>query len=193
MAHIYVCQSCLNNGVIDHCVPKGNDGKKVIITKTGKIIELKDEQNNNGYAYSINNGFIVFGDNTNSTNDKCPKCNGFVSEMALTVEEWDVLKQVSTDAGFIVSMNQLKKNDVIDFNLKLSQFRANISMTNQPVHEQVSSSAQPSMNMPTCPTCGSANVKKISSTKRWLSTGAVGIASSDMGKTMQCVACGYKW
>lgn len=48
-------------------------------------------------------------------------------------------------------------------------------------------------NLPTCPTCGSTNIQKISGTKRWLSTGLFGLASSDVGKTMKCKNCGYKW
>lgn len=48
-------------------------------------------------------------------------------------------------------------------------------------------------NIPHCPTCGSTNIEKISSTKRWLSTGLFGLASSDVGKTMVCKKCRYKW
>lgn len=48
-------------------------------------------------------------------------------------------------------------------------------------------------NIPKCPTCGSTNVKKISSTKRWISAGLFGLASSNIGKTMECNNCGYKW
>ena len=48
-------------------------------------------------------------------------------------------------------------------------------------------------NLPTCPICGSTNIQKISGTKRWLSTGLFGLASSDVGKTMKCKNCGYKW
>lgn len=47
--------------------------------------------------------------------------------------------------------------------------------------------------VPKCPTCGSANVQKISGTKRWITTGLFGLASSDIGKTMCCKNCGYKW
>ena len=48
-------------------------------------------------------------------------------------------------------------------------------------------------NTPHCPTCGSTNIQKISDTKRWLTTGLFGLASSDVGKTMVCKKCGYKW
>lgn len=48
-------------------------------------------------------------------------------------------------------------------------------------------------NAPKCPTCGSTNIQKISGTKRWLSAGLFGLASSDVGKSMVCRSCGYKW
>lgn len=48
-------------------------------------------------------------------------------------------------------------------------------------------------NVPHCPTCGSTNVQKISGMKRWLSVGLFGLASSDVGKSMVCKKCGYKW
>lgn len=48
-------------------------------------------------------------------------------------------------------------------------------------------------NEPKCQTCGSTNIQKISATKRWGSTGLFGLASSNIGKTMCCKNCGYKW
>ena len=48
-------------------------------------------------------------------------------------------------------------------------------------------------NTPKCPTCGSTNIQKISGTKRWITTGLFGLASSNFGKTMECKNCGYKW
>lgn len=48
-------------------------------------------------------------------------------------------------------------------------------------------------NTPKCSTCGSTNIRKISGTKRWISTGLFGLASSNVGKTMECKNCGYKW
>lgn len=46
---------------------------------------------------------------------------------------------------------------------------------------------------PHCPTCGSTDIQKISGAKRWFSTGLFGLASSDIGKSMCCKKCGYKW
>ena len=48
-------------------------------------------------------------------------------------------------------------------------------------------------NTPKCPTCGSTNIEKISATKKAVGFVAVGIFSSNFGKTMRCKQCGYKW
>ena len=48
-------------------------------------------------------------------------------------------------------------------------------------------------NTPKCPTCGSTNIEKISAGKKAIGFVAVGIFSSNLGKTMHCKQCGYKW
>ena len=48
-------------------------------------------------------------------------------------------------------------------------------------------------NTPNCPTCGSTNIEKISTTKKAIGFVAVGVFSSNFGKTMHCKQCGYKW
>ena len=48
-------------------------------------------------------------------------------------------------------------------------------------------------NTPKCPTCGSTNVEKISAGKKAVGFVAVGVFSSNFGKTMHCKQCGYKW
>lgn len=40
-----------------------------------------------------------------------------------------------------------------------------------------------------CPYCHSTNTKKISGTKRWLSTGLFGLASNKIGKNFHCNNC----
>lgn len=48
-------------------------------------------------------------------------------------------------------------------------------------------------DVPKCPTCGSTNVNKISNTKKAVGFLTVGVFSSNLGKTMECKNCGYKW
>ena len=52
---------------------------------------------------------------------------------------------------------------------------------------------QREQNIPKCPTCGSTNVEKISTTSKAIGFVAVGVFSSNFGKTMHCKNCGYKW
>lgn len=44
-----------------------------------------------------------------------------------------------------------------------------------------------------CPVCNSNNVKKISTANRAVSVGAVGLASSKIGKQYECKSCHHKW
>lgn len=47
--------------------------------------------------------------------------------------------------------------------------------------------------LPQCPNCGSRNTKRITTTARALSIGAVGLASSKIGKQYECLNCKHKW
>lgn len=49
------------------------------------------------------------------------------------------------------------------------------------------------INIPKCPTCGSTNISKISTTSKVVGFATVGVFSSNFGKTMHCKQCGYKW
>lgn len=47
--------------------------------------------------------------------------------------------------------------------------------------------------IPTCPTCGSTNIEKISAAKKVGGSLLFGIFSSDIRNSMHCKDCGYKW
>lgn len=129
-------------------------------------------------AYAIRNDFA------RREFKKCPCCNDDANliYLNLTIAELKKIKKISLEPDFILAMNELKTKDIVEFNLKLSQINT------------ASSQPQPSTTpQPKCPTCGSPDIKKISATKRWVGVGMFGLASSDVGKTMQCNNCGYKW
>lgn len=46
---------------------------------------------------------------------------------------------------------------------------------------------------PRCPTCTSANIRKIGTAERGVSAVALGVMSNKVGKTFQCNHCGYTW
>lgn len=50
-----------------------------------------------------------------------------------------------------------------------------------------------SSNFPHCPTCGSTNLKKISTTSKAVNTVAFGIFGTKRHKTFHCNNCGYEW
>lgn len=48
-------------------------------------------------------------------------------------------------------------------------------------------------NVPKCPTCQSANIKKISITSKAMNTAFFGLYGTKRHKTFQCNNCGYEW
>ena len=52
---------------------------------------------------------------------------------------------------------------------------------------------QNAINHPKCPHCGGNNTSRISTTGRVISTTALGLASSTIGKQYQCYDCKHKW
>ena len=114
----------------------------------------------------------------------CPCCRQQnFTYLNLTMKERFTLLNVSLDPNFIFAMNQLKQENIVDFNMKMMQL----------TQQQPTFSPQPQSNVPRCPTCGSTNIKKISGTKRWVGTGLFGLASSLALKSYECLNCSYKW
>ena len=104
----------------------------------------------------------------------------------LSIIELGDLLQINEDKEFIANMDALKDKNPTKYLEKLRKYQ-------QQIEEETPKKLQPQPNIPKCPICGSTNIKKISGTKRWVGTGLFGLASSDLGKTMQCNNCGAKW
>lgn len=48
-------------------------------------------------------------------------------------------------------------------------------------------------NIPKCPTCGSANIKRVSGTSKAVSVAMFGLLSQKVKKQFHCNNCGYEW
>ena len=48
-------------------------------------------------------------------------------------------------------------------------------------------------NIPKCPTCGSTNIKHISTLNRAVSVGVFGLLSGKIGKNYECLNCKARW
>lgn len=120
------------------------------------------------------------------TGDLCPFCEkGVIEILGLPDEELEPLLAISTDIDFIHAMEDLKKKDPIEFQLKLAQFKA--TLPQEPVRPAKSTSA-PSTPKVTCPKCGST---AISTQNRGFSMVTGFIGSGDPRNV--CQKCGYKW
>lgn len=101
----------------------------------------------------------------------CPKCSAMINETA----------RKCPNCGF---------DEISSYLLQIERDKQSRTIDYTHAYEPITIMED---NIPKCPTCRSTRVKRISGTKRWITTGLFGIGSTDMGKTMQCENCGYKW
>ena len=125
-------------------------------------------------------GEIGLCNDTDSLIDKINNCNGNLIRVNITEDEFDTLCDISEDNDFLQAMIDLKQKDIIEYNLKMSQFKAQL--------QQQTSSASQTGSMVRCPRCGSPN---ITAGQRGYSllTGFVGSGST----VNRCANCGHKW
>ena len=114
----------------------------------------------------------------------CPSCKkGVLEDSIITYEELEIIQDVSdSDRQFLEAMIDLKKNDPIEYQLKMSQFKANLGQqeSNKPKEED---------NKVHCPYCNSTNVNKISGLSKVGSVAMFGIFSRKVHKQWHCNDC----
>ena len=123
----------------------------------------------------------------------CPSCKqGKLVDSPLTFEEFELIDDVSdSNRQFLEAMIKLKQNDLIEYQLKLQQFKTQLQQ--QKLAKEQQESSKSTENVPKCPTCNSTNIEKISLTKKAVGGALFGLFSSDVRKTMHCKNCGAKW
>lgn len=132
-------------------------------------------------------GFIYPSEIKSNNEYICPYCNNKLVDTLITENEFNLIEDVSdSDRQFLEAMIDLKKKDPIEYQLKISQFKANLK-------QQESSKKVEEDDRPKCPTCGSTNIEKISLGKKAVGGALFGIFSSNVRKSMHCKSCGYKW
>lgn len=117
--------------------------------------------------------------------DKCPECLCPLNkENISTIPDGGWVKAVSTDENFMKAMTELYENDPIEYQLKISQFKANLKQQESSKVEE----EDKSKNQIHCPRCKSTSVQTINrSYSFW--TGFLGSGSP----RNVCQKCGYKW
>lgn len=125
-------------------------------------------------------GYISF---VNEEDFECPICRNKLINTNITIEDYQVIDSISDDITFLEAMIELKKNDPIEYQLKMSQFKVNLK-------QQESSKKVEEDNHPKCPYCNSTNIKKITTGSKVAHTALFGIFSmSRNSKQWHCNNC----
>ena len=115
-------------------------------------------------------------------------CNGELETLNISWDELSVIADISTDRNFLQAMIDLKEKDIIEYNLKMSQFKTQLEQQKS-AREKVKTD-----NRLKCPTCGSAKVIRIPGLSKATWVALQGVYSiGKISKTFQCMNCGYKW
>lgn len=122
-------------------------------------------------------------------------CNGENSpayELLNLIKDNNYIQATNIIKDYLKCDDNAAKIICMDFKTKVFDdlYISDLSPQEQAHNNEV---AQEWLNKPKCPTCNSTNITKISGTKRFVTTGLFGLASSNVGKTMKCKNCGYKW
>lgn len=115
---------------------------------------------------------------------ECPICQNSMTDTILTVDEYNIIDNISGDISFLEAMIKLKQDDIIEFQSRINQFKLQQDQAeNIKRHKREEQSESL-----TCPKCGSASI--IEGTKGFsIMTGFIG-----SGKFRYvCKNCGNKW
>lgn len=144
----------------NHCAKTGED----IIKNSG---DDKESQ-------IFRHGFIVM---TKDDDTTCMFCGSPLEITNVTFDDFCAIRDASNyNRQLLEAMVELSKKDIIEYELKMSQFR---NQVNQNKAEE---------SKPKCPKCGSTEIG-VTNRGYSLLTGFIG-----SGKTMNvCKNCGHKW
>jgi hypothetical protein len=131
----------------------------------------------------------------------CPKCATIVNgeHNKENICRYCNIPRIETDVDI---MDVIKNNDVEEklkqrycYNNPLydpelaEKIDKEVNENVRNIHPTVTQSS----NVPKCPTCGSTNIKRISTASRAVSIGLFGLLSGKIGKNYECRNCKAKW
>ena len=115
----------------------------------------------------------------------CPFCNTVLTDPNISKEDFFTLRKASNfNRQLLDAMIELKERDIIEYELKMSQFRAQANMQQSTPQQS---------NVPKCPTCGSTNIRKISVGAKMGGAAMFGLFSKTAKSQFECGNCKYKW
>lgn len=142
------------------------------ICPTCKKEKIKDGIYRNGYI-----DFYI------DTATKCPYGHPIIMT-SMTDDDFTILAKISDSTDFYDAMIKLHDDDIIEYELKMSQFRSQVEAQEAEAERKKAEDSKPR-----CPYCGSTNLTKVSGTSRFASTLMFGIGSKKVGKQWKCNNC----
>lgn len=163
---LYLCRKCLNNAK-DKIRGFGDYHCSGIIYTSPK--------NDKRYYYGINFYYDDY-------DGKCPCCGEPLETMQIDlVELYNITDKGSPNPDYVLAMNDLKKNNIIEYTEKYNQ------LINQQ-HNSGNNEQEQESNQVRCPRCGST---QITTGQRGYSLFSGFLGSN---KTVnRCANCGYSW
>lgn len=133
-------------------------------------------------------GYLFFYKIEDENSNICPCCkNEGLVDSVLTEDEFVIIQKCTQNRQVLELMIELKKNNIVDFELKLNQFKLQQEQSENIKEQQRESS------IPHCPHCHSTNIKSVSGLNRGVSIAMLGIFSKKINKSFECKDCGYTW
>ena len=141
--------------------------------------ELKD----NKYHYFIKN--------------KCSYCN-YEGKPYETKYDKSYYREIDFNKKIDILKDELSKNPLynealFDSSLELVKQKSQEDLKKLLADSERKRKLEALKNVPKCPTCGSTNIKKISTTRKVVGAGLFGLFSKDATSQFCCGSCGYKW
>lgn len=96
---------------------------------------------------------------------------------------------------YIINNSNCDQNTAVEvFDILIGNIKPEAQCTLSPAEISHNNAiAQEWQNKPKCPTCNSANLKKISATSKVVNTAVFGLFGTKRLKTFHCNNCGYEW
>lgn len=112
----------------------------------------------------------------------CPKCKSNLEETNISHEDANIIFSISKDNTFLEAMIDLKEKDIIEYELKMSQFRNQVTQ-----QKNTESVKKQESNQPKCPKCGSTSIQIVP--RKW--SLLTGFATKKTDRV--CVNCKHRW
>ena len=125
----------------------------------------------------------------------CPHCNSQLEMSDITYENYKSMPKVKKCKNCKRKYPKIfikcpKCNQQL---IKLSTENKQLDKQVNEIRKEIQEHQEKQSNIPKCPTCGSTNVKHISTLNRAVSIGVFGLFSSKIGKNYECLHCKTKW